>query len=376
MKVKRATKLRRLVGLLACFEQMSGMRINFHKCDMVPINLEQDEAQTFAQTLSRLGSFPMKYLGAPLHYKKLRREDLQPVVDKVIKKAGGWRGKLLSYKAKIILIKSCLASIPTYLLSLIKFPKWAIKMINSQIAHCFWDDYEGHHKYHLANFGMLSQKIEFAGARIPNLADMNLCLLASWVKRYHLDTDKLWKRIVDHKYRNNSPNLFACPEIGASPFWKGVLWAARAAKMGYRWKIGNGRSVKFWEDHWFGSCSLAIQFWDLYVIVNEQNVSIADAWDGIQLKLTFRRSVDQQLMNRWYDLLSVAESIQYTGDEDAIIWKYESNGVYSVSSLYAIVNFRGITPVHIPAVWQIKVLPDCMYFCGCGLIIKFSQEII
>jgi hypothetical protein len=28
----------------------------------------------------------MKYLGAPLHYKKPRREDLQPVVDKVIKK--------------------------------------------------------------------------------------------------------------------------------------------------------------------------------------------------------------------------------------------------------------------------------------------------
>jgi hypothetical protein len=146
-----------LKWLLACFEQMSGMRINFHKCDLVPINMEQEEAQTFAQTLScRLGSFPMKYLGAPLHYKKLRREDLQPVVDKVIKKAGGWRGKLLSYKAKIVLIKSCLASIPNYLLSLIKFPKWAIRMINSQIAHCFWDDYEGHHKYHLVNFGMLS----------------------------------------------------------------------------------------------------------------------------------------------------------------------------------------------------------------------------
>jgi hypothetical protein len=71
-----------------------------------------------------------------------------------------------------------------------------------------------------------------------------------------------------------------------------VLWAARAAKMGYRWKIGNGRSVKFWEDHWFGSCSLAIQFGDLYLIVNEQNISAADVWDGRQLKLTFRRSVD------------------------------------------------------------------------------------
>jgi hypothetical protein len=59
----------------------------------------------FAQTLSyRLGGF----LGAPspLHYKKLRKEDLKPLVDKVIKKVGGQRCKLLSYKAKIILIKS------------------------------------------------------------------------------------------------------------------------------------------------------------------------------------------------------------------------------------------------------------------------------
>jgi hypothetical protein len=45
------------------------------------------------------------------------------------------------------------------------------------------------------------------------------------------------------------------------------------------------------------------------VIANEQSISIDDAWDGLQLKLTFRRSVDQQLMSMWYDLLSVAESI-------------------------------------------------------------------
>jgi hypothetical protein len=110
------------------------MRINFHKCDLVPINVESEEARLFSQTLScRLGKFPMNYLGAPLHYKKLRKEDLQPVIDKVIKKGGGWRGKLLSYKAKIILIKACLASIPNYPMSVIKFPKWAITLINSLI---------------------------------------------------------------------------------------------------------------------------------------------------------------------------------------------------------------------------------------------------
>jgi hypothetical protein len=126
-----------------------------------------------------------------LHYKKLKKGDLQPVEDKVIKKAGGWRGKLLSYKAKVILIKACLASIPAYLLSVIKFPRWAINVINSQIAHCFWDNYEGQYKYHLANWGLISQKIEYGGLGIPNLAKMTLCLLASWVKVYHLDENKL-----------------------------------------------------------------------------------------------------------------------------------------------------------------------------------------
>jgi hypothetical protein len=180
---------------------------------------------------------------------------------------------------------------------------------------------------------MVAQKIEYGGLGIPNLAEMNLCLLASWIRRYQLDEHKIWKQIIDHKYRTDAPNIFACPEQGLSPFWKGVMWASRAAKMGYQWKVGNGRNIKFWEDHWFGHCSLAILFWDLYVLVNEQNISIAEVWDGVNLKLTFRRCVDHQLMQRWYDLKSIAESIQFDGTADSLIWKFEAKGVYSVSSL-------------------------------------------
>jgi hypothetical protein len=29
------------------FEQMSGMRINFHKCDLVPINVDDGDAHIF-----------------------------------------------------------------------------------------------------------------------------------------------------------------------------------------------------------------------------------------------------------------------------------------------------------------------------------------
>jgi hypothetical protein len=55
--------------------------------------VDEQEAQLFSQILScRLGKLPMKYLGVPLHFSKLRKEDLQPIVDKLIKKVEGWRG--------------------------------------------------------------------------------------------------------------------------------------------------------------------------------------------------------------------------------------------------------------------------------------------
>jgi hypothetical protein len=39
---------------------------------------------------------------------------------------------------------------------------------------------------------------------------------------------------VDYKYNTCNPNVFTCRDDGASNFWKGVLWAARVVKMGYR----------------------------------------------------------------------------------------------------------------------------------------------
>jgi hypothetical protein len=73
----------------------------------------------------------------PLHFDKLRREDIQPVVDKIIKIILGWKGKLLSFGARLALLKACFVSIPIYLMSAIRFPKWAIESINSQMANFF-----------------------------------------------------------------------------------------------------------------------------------------------------------------------------------------------------------------------------------------------
>ncbi|WVZ52969.1 hypothetical protein U9M48_003967 [Paspalum notatum var. saurae] len=333
--------------ILVWFERILGMSINFHKSEIVILNADPqttlDISLLFCCTV---GVLPLKYLGVPLHYEKLSRENVQLLVDKILKRIASWRGRLLSHAARLVLIKSCLSSIPVYLLSFIKFPKWAIKLINTQLANCLWNDMEGNRKFHLANWDMCAMCKEYGGLGVQNLKDLNVCLLGSWIKRYLSSDGKLWKELFDFKYRTKHPNILVARDLGGSQFFKSFVYAIKAAKMGFRWKIGDGKRVKFWEDNWLGTSSLATQFWNLYVLVNERSVTVSDPWDGENLKCIFRRIVSETLYNCWLEVVQLASTISLTQEEDCLVWQFNSSEIYSSQSLYKIVNFRGIHPIH------------------------------
>jgi hypothetical protein len=47
---------------MVCFEQLSDMKINYHKSDLTPVNLEE-ETQNFAKIFCcKIENFPFKYL--------------------------------------------------------------------------------------------------------------------------------------------------------------------------------------------------------------------------------------------------------------------------------------------------------------------------
>jgi hypothetical protein len=45
-------------------------------------------------------SFPCRYLGLPLHSKKLRKVDFIPLLDKIGGKLPSWKGKLMTKAAR------------------------------------------------------------------------------------------------------------------------------------------------------------------------------------------------------------------------------------------------------------------------------------
>ena len=140
------------------------------------------------------------------------------------------------------------------------------------------------------------------------------------------------------------------------------MWAAKAAKIGYSWKVGNGESIRFWEDKWCGQASLATQFWDLYSIATEHNVTIQNVWDDIDLKINFRRCFSQDMMQSRNALFGCIKTIPLSDALDKLVWNYDARGIYSLSSFYKIVHFRGVIPGNGPIVWEVKIPPRVQIF--------------
>jgi hypothetical protein len=76
---------------------------------------------------------------------------------------------------------------------------------------------------------------------------------------------------------------------------------------------------------------------------------------GVNLKFSFRKTVDSATMEQWYEILQIASTIQFSKEEETIVWQYHSSVKYFVQTLYAIVNNRGIKQVFILVMWKIPV---------------------
>ena len=102
---------RELKLLLSTFEQLSGLKINFHKSELFSYGKAKDCEQEYARLFGRhLGGFPFWYLAIPMNHVKLSNKDWADIENRFQKKLCSWKGKLLSVGGRLVLINSVLTS--------------------------------------------------------------------------------------------------------------------------------------------------------------------------------------------------------------------------------------------------------------------------
>jgi hypothetical protein len=82
------------------------------------------------------------------------------------------------------------------------------------MAHCIWNNTADCHIYHLTSWQHVTMPKEYGGLGVPNIRELNMCLLGSWLRRYSLGDEKIGKNLVDFKYNTCNPNIFTCRDAG------------------------------------------------------------------------------------------------------------------------------------------------------------------
>jgi hypothetical protein len=131
-------QLENLKNILNQFSDATGMKVNYNKTSLVPINILKEEAQTLATSFGcKVESLPFTYLGLPLGTTKPSVDDLMPLVSRLDKRLSGI-SYMLSYTGRLTLVNTTLNAIPMYAMCTIKILITIFLYILRKVAGIFY----------------------------------------------------------------------------------------------------------------------------------------------------------------------------------------------------------------------------------------------
>ena len=146
----RLTKsLTHLSWILLWFEAASGLRINLDKSEIIPVGVVEEIEEMAVELGCRVGSPPSQYLGLPLEAPNKAPSVWDGVEEKVRRRLARWKRQYISKGGRITLIRSTLASMPIYHMSLFRMPKSVARRLDKVQRDFLWGGGSVERKAHL-----------------------------------------------------------------------------------------------------------------------------------------------------------------------------------------------------------------------------------
>lgn len=281
---KSWANVRSMRAVLIIFEQISGLKVNFHKSMLTGVNVPISWLTEASLVMNcRVGTLPFVYLGLPVGGDARRLEFWKPVVDRIVNRLSNWSCKFLSLGGRLILLKSVLSSLPVYFLSFFKAPTGIISSLESLFKRFFWGGCEESRKISWVDWNSVCLPKEEGGLGVRRLCEFNLSLLGKWCWRMLGEKDRLWYRVLRARYGEEGGRL---KEGGreSSLWWRMICGIRNGVGLGVgRWfddnirrVVGGGGDTYFWTDNWVGGVPLRIRFPRLFELVVNKWATVED----------------------------------------------------------------------------------------------------
>ncbi len=123
-------------------------------------------------------------------------------------------------------------------------------------------------------------------------------------------------------------------------------------RLGSSYKIGDGKSTKFWDDVWLGEIPLKIAFPYIYKICSDPGKTVHQMYDNGQWRIDLRRSLGENDIDEWSELQGNLTEVQLNSDKDVMQWKLNKFGKFSTKSLYRELLFGGVKDLLLQEIWN------------------------
>ena len=131
--------------------------------------------------------------------------------------------------------------------------------------------------------------------------------------------------------------------------------------------VGDGKRIKFWRDLWYGYTPLCVDFPSLCVFARAKEAWVGDVW-SLEQGRGCGNPTCIRLFNDWgMDdverlLFHLRSKKVIEGVDDKVKWEGVHNGVFSVKSLYKILEQRSSISFPWKCIWS-SVQPKICFFC-------------
>lgn len=328
--------------ILQCFGEVSGLKVNISKCTAYPIRcdgINLDEVlEAFGGTTANL---PCKYLGLPLSIRKLRRVEIQPLLDKSSARLKPWKGKLITRPGRLILVNSVITAMATYFLTIFTANVWAEKRLNKIRRNFQWNaDEEGNGGKCLVNWKAICAPKHYGGLDIKDIGSFGRSLRLRWLWYEWQVEDKPWKGTAVPCDTIDRQLFAACTTI----------------------TIGDGSIARFWNEKWLMGQAPKDIAPKMFCLARRKNLTVKDALTEGRWMKGLQRIESPEDIDQFINLWELIQNIQLTAEHDCIKWNLTGDGFYSAKSAYHFQFLTRIPQPRLENVWRAKAEPKVKFY--------------
>ena len=339
-----------LKTILQNFSDSTGLKVNYSKSMMLPINMTESRLDHLARTFGcSKGSLPFTYLGLPLGTTKPKIADFMPLVNKCERRLGGI-STMLNQAGRLQITNAVLSALPTYYMSTLELPKAIIKQIDKLRKSCLWrgTDVNGRGMPKAA-WKLVCKSKEQGGLGITNLEVQNQALLMKNLDKFYNRKEVPWVNMVWEKHYPND-KLPGTVKKG-SFWWRDVLKGLPKFKEMATVQVNTGLTCQFWKDKW-GTEILQNKFPQAFSFAKDKNMHVRRAFTIEDITDLFNLPLSQIAFQQAQEIKQQMETFN-RNDQDKDVWTYSTQGAtYKVQTTYKLL--MGHQPVQPAIKWLWK----------------------